>query len=183
MTKIASSGPKRGKVQKELELPAFRFVQGKYTLYAFVIDAKTAWEIFSISRKTDDSSDEDFGYQRILSPSRLANITKYISGGKPIPNSILVSLDNAHYNTHKQTIIIPKGSDVGWVIDGQHRLAGAFQAHNKINISMLVVAFIGLTNVEQVEQFITINDEARGVPKSILLDLNRRLSFAKSEKK
>ncbi len=39
-----------------------------------------------------------------------------------------------------------------------------------------------MTDKEQVEQFITINDEARGVPRSILLDLNRRLSFAKSEK-
>lgn len=47
---------------------------------------------------------------------------------------------------------------------------------------MLVAAFVGLTGKEQVEQFITINDEARGVPRSILLDLNRRLSFVKSEK-
>jgi DGQHR domain-containing protein len=183
MAKIASSGPKKGKVTKELEIPVIRFSQGKHTLYAFVIDAKRAWEIFSISRMTDDDTDEeDFGYQRILSPSRLANISNYIQSGKPIPNSILVSLDKADYNTHKKTITIPKGSDVAWVIDGQHRLAGAFQAHNKVNISLLVVAFVGLTEKEQVEQFITINDEARGVPKSILLDLNRRLSFAKTDK-
>ena len=78
---------------------------------------------------------------------------------------------------------LPKGRDIAWVIDGQHRLAGAFQAaQSNHNISLLVVAFVGLTEKEQVEQFITINDEARGVPRSILLDLNRRLSFAKTEK-
>lgn len=184
MSKITHTGPKKGRISKAIEVPCFEFTQGKYKLYAFVLDAKTAWNIFSISRMTEDDKDnEDFGYQRILSPARLSNITRYITSGKPIPNSILVSLDDGTYNAHTKTLKIPKGTDVAWVIDGQHRLAGAFQAsQNKHNISLLVVAFIGLTDKEQVEQFITINDEARGVPRSILLDLNRRLSFAKTEK-
>jgi DGQHR domain-containing protein len=184
MSKITHTGPKKGKISKAIEIPCFEFTQGKYKLYAFVLDAKTAWSVFSISRMTeDDEDDEDFGYQRILSPARLSNITRYITSGKPIPNSILVSLDKADYDAHKRILKIPKGTDVAWVIDGQHRLAGAFQAsQSKHNISLLVVAFIGLTEKEQVEQFITINDEARGVPRSILLDLNRRLSFAKTEK-
>lgn len=72
---------------------------------------------------------------------------------------------------------------MAWVIDGQHRLAGAHEASQTgREIPLLFVAFIGLTDKEQVEQFIKINDEARGVPRSILLDLNRRLSFAKTEK-
>lgn len=183
MIAIEHTGPKKGKVATDIKLPCFEFPQGKYKLYAFIIDAKLAWQIFSISRMTDDDNEGDFGYQRILSPARLANITHYITSGKPIPNSILVSLDKATYNAQDKTLKIHKGSDVAWVIDGQHRLAGAHQAaqaHH--NISLLVVAFIGLTETEQVEQFITINDEARGVPRSILLDLNRRLSFAKTEK-
>ena len=183
MSKIPHSGPKKGKISRELEIPCFEFKQGKYSLYAFVLDARTAWEFFSISRLTDDDKDEDFGYQRILSSARLSSITKYITSGRPIPNSILISLDDASYNPQRKTLTIPKGTDVAWVIDGQHRLAGAFQAAQADhNISLLVVAFVGLTEKEQVEQFITINDEARGVPRSILLDLNRRLSFAKSEK-
>jgi DGQHR domain-containing protein len=184
MSKITHTGPKKGKISKAIEISCFQFKQGKYNLYAFVIDAITAWEIFSISRMTDDDDDEDFGYQRILSPSRLSNITKYITSGKPIPNSIIISIDEAKYNEHKKTITIPKGTDVAWVIDGQHRLAGAYQAavQHRHNIKLLAVAFVGLTEKEQVEQFITINDEARGVPRSILLDLNRRLSFSKSEK-
>jgi DGQHR domain-containing protein len=181
--KIEHTRPKRGKASQELEIPCFKFKQATHDLYAFVLDAKTAWEAFSISRLTDDDDDDDFGYQRILSPARLSNITKYITSGQPIPNSILVSVDEAEYDSKKRTITIPKGTDVAWVIDGQHRLAGAFQASkSNHSISLLIVAFVGLTEKEQVEQFITINDEARGVPKSILLDLNRRLSFAKSEK-
>jgi hypothetical protein len=112
MNKITHTGPKKGKIQKDLEIPCFEFRQGKYKLYSFVLDAKTAWNIFSISRMTDDDKEEDFGYQRILSPARLSNIAKYITSGKPIPNSILVSLDKGHFNPHKSTITIPKGSDV-----------------------------------------------------------------------
>ena len=148
-----------------------------------MLDAKTAWNAFSISRMEDQDTDDDFGYQRILSPSRLANIAKYILSGKPIPNTILVSVDKAKYDAGKKTLTISKGSNVAWVIDGQHRLAGAHQAaKNGQGISLLCVAFVGLSEKDQVEQFITINDEARGVPRSILLDLNRRLSFAKTEK-
>jgi DGQHR domain-containing protein len=180
---IEHTKPKRGKTSQAIEIPCLRFTQGAHHLYAFVLDAKTAWEAFSISRLTEEDDDEDFGYQRILSPARLTNITKYITSGKPIPNSILVSIDEAKYDSKKKTLTIPKGKDVAWVIDGQHRLAGAFQASKDHHaVSLLVVAFVGLTEKEQVEQFITINDEARGVPRSILLDLNRRLSFAKSEK-
>jgi DGQHR domain-containing protein len=183
MSKVTHTGPKKGRIQKEVEFPCLEFTQGRQKLYAFVLDAKIAWAAFSISRMTDEDKEEDFGYQRILSPARLSNITKYIASGKPIPNSILVSLEKGHYNRQKRTLTIPKGTDVAWVIDGQHRLAGAFRAsQDGHNISLLIIAFVGLTEKEQVEQFITINDEARGVPKSILLDLNRRLSFAKSEK-
>jgi hypothetical protein len=32
--------------------------------------------MFSISRLTDKDDEEDFGYQRILSPARLSNVTK-----------------------------------------------------------------------------------------------------------
>jgi DGQHR domain-containing protein len=184
MSKITHTGQKIGKISKGLEIPCFEFTQGKHRLYAFVLDAKTAWHMFSISRLTEDDKEEDFGYQRILSPARLSNITKYITSGKPIPNSILVSLDEAVYDDHKKALKIRKGTDIAWVIDGQHRLAGAFQAaDSNHNISLLVVAFVGLTEKEQVEQFITINDEARGVPRSILLDLNRLFRSLSRKKK
>src|SRR5262245_43880156 len=104
MSKIAHTGPKKGRISKPIEVPCFEFTQGKYRLYAFVLDAKTAWRMFSISRLTDKDDEEDFAYQRILSPARLSNVTKYIAGGKPIPNSILVSLDDAAYSAQKRTI-------------------------------------------------------------------------------
>ncbi len=40
-----------------------------------------------------------------------------------------------------------------------------------MNVNIPVVAFIGLSQDEQINQFITINREARGVPTSLYLDL------------
>jgi DGQHR domain-containing protein len=71
---------------------------------------------------------------------------------------------------------MPAGTDVGWVIDGQHRLAGAEVAsRGGTDIELPVIAFIGLSEPRQVEQFVTINREAKNVPTSLYLDLLRLL--------
>ena len=70
----------------------------------------------------------------------------------------------------------PLETDVGWVIDGQHRLAGAaVAAREGSDIELPVVAFIGLDENRQIEQFVTINREAKNVPTSLYLDLLRLL--------
>jgi DGQHR domain-containing protein len=71
---------------------------------------------------------------------------------------------------------VPKGTDVGWVIDGQHRLAGAEMASRAgFDVEMPAVAFIGLTQDRQIEQFVVINREAKNVPTSLYLDLLGKL--------
>lgn len=70
-------------------------------------------------------------------------------------------------------ITIPAGTDIGWVIDGQHRLAGAHEAEN--DYEFCVIGVMGLPEEEQVELFVTINREAKGVPTSLVLDLLGRI--------
>jgi DGQHR domain-containing protein len=124
--------------------------------------------------------DKDIGYQRTLSRSRLNVITKYIDDGNPIPNSLLISLDEgAHLSKDKKFITIPNKADAGWVIDGQHRLAGAKESHT--NIELLVMAFVGAGLEEQIKEFITINREAKGVPTSLYYDLLKHLPPGKTE--
>jgi hypothetical protein len=51
-------------------------------------------------------------------------------------------------------------------------LAGAHEAaQSGKDVSIPVVAFVGLSQSEQINQFITINREAKGVPTSLYLDL------------
>jgi DGQHR domain-containing protein len=103
-------------------------------------------------------------------------MSKHIIDKKPVPGAIIVCFDKANYDHKNAKLLIPAGSDVGWVIDGQHRLAGAETAARAgVEIELSVVAFIGLSQPQQIEQFITINREAKNVPTSLYLDLLGKL--------
>lgn len=166
---------------KTLKFPCLRSKQGKFELVVFVTKAHTLNTFVAINQRDPD---EKTGYQRVLSPSRVRVIKSYIDAGKALPTSVLIALENEAKLTHDQatdkwTVSIPQKRTSGWVIDGQHRLAGASEAEK--DIELIVVAFIGLDLKEQVNQFITINREAKGVPTSLYLDLLRDLPKVKTE--
>lgn len=141
--------------------------QGDNTIYAFASSAKTLWKIVKINTREPD---KDIGYQRVLSSSRVRAISKYITAKNPIPTSILISFgESAVVNAAGTEISITAKSDAGWVIDGQHRLAGAHLATKDIELP--VISFVGLDVEEQIRQFVTINKEAKGVPTSLYYDL------------
>ena len=161
--------PKR--VESERRYSAIQMKAGTHTLYMFEAPASELWSFLAINRQIED---KDEGYQRALSSGRVAAIARFITTGKnTIPTALIVSLDTgASFDEDAGELVIPEGSGVGWVIDGQHRLAGAHEAtRSGVDVNIPVVAFIGLSFDEQVNQFITINREARGVPTSLYLDL------------
>jgi DGQHR domain-containing protein len=162
------SGKKTGQLNKTLSVPALRVTQGVHVFYAFTLKASVLWPLVSINRREED---EDRGYQRVLSTARTSAVATHIRGGNPLPNSVLIALDRAAYNNKAGKLAIPCGQDVGWVIDGQHRIAGAFEALPDVDIEFGVFAFVGVDTAFQIEQFITINSEAKGVPTSLLYDL------------
>lgn len=167
------SDKKSGGLQNALKIKALPIVQGAHTFYVFALDAKTLWSFVSISRRLEE---KDEGYQRVLSTSRVDSAVKFIESGQPIPNSILLALEEANYDPDKSELEIPAGSDVGWVIDGQHRLAAAHMAAEQgKEIDLCVVAFVGVNLEFQISQFITINREAKGVSTSLLYDLLKHL--------
>jgi DGQHR domain-containing protein len=160
-----------------LKFPCMTAKQGKYQLICFVAPAHVVWKFVKVNRR---ESDKDEGYQRALSDSRVSALKRYIDSGNTIPNSILLSLDHgAIVSRDGQSVRIPNKEDAGWVIDGQHRLAGAHEAGK--NIELVVIAFIGLAEDEQIKQFITINREAKGVPTSLYYDLLKHLPPGKSD--
>jgi len=91
---------------------------------------------------------------------------------------MVVSFDGAELLSENR-VRIPNRSDAGWVIDGQHRLAGAHRANSSIELP--IVAFLNLPLESQIEQFVTINREAKGVPTSLYYDLLKHLPKEKSE--
>ena len=160
--------------KKIIKFPCIVFKQGNYDLVFFSAKASVLWDILEINRRIED---KDEGYQRALSPSRVKSIARYIDANNPLPISILVSFDEAKLNKDKNELIVPNKNDAGWVIDGQHRLAGSHIAKHDIVIP--VIAFTGLDIEGQIQEFVTINREAKGVPTSLYYDLLKYLPTKK----
>ncbi len=163
---------KRKKVVAKIDFPCIEFTQGSQNIIFFHARAKLLWNFVSINQKVED---KDEGYQRSLSGSRVKSIAKYIDGNNPLPQTLLISFDKAEIVTKSgnKFIRIPNLSNSGWVIDGQHRLSGAYNAKKEIDLPVL--AFIGLDIQKQIQLFVTINQEAKGVPSSLYLDLLKNL--------
>ena len=96
--------------------------QGQTTLYVFAAHAKTLDTVLEINQR---ESDKDIGYQRTLSESRVRSISDFVHKKNEIPTAIVVSLRDATFDRASSELLIPNRPDSGWVIDGQHRMAGA----------------------------------------------------------
>ena len=168
--------PKKRAPQKYLTLPCLPFNQGKHTLLLLACSARQLWSIVEINRRAED---KEQGYQRALSERRARSLAKFIDDGNMLPVSVLVSFDEAEHDVAKNTLAIPERANAGWVIDGQHRLAGAHFANR--DIILPVVAIVGATLTEQIDCFVTINKEHKGVPTSLYYELLKSLPKEKSE--
>jgi DGQHR domain-containing protein len=171
------SGKKHGRLKTGRSFESLSIRQGKHTLYSFAERASRLWSFVSISRREED---KDEGYQRVLSASRVRAVADYILAGNIIPGSITIALDAGKFSATKDRLHIRAGRDVAWVIDGQHRLAGAHLASEEgVEIELNVIALVDFDEQQQIEQFVTINREGKNVPTSLYLDLLKRLPHIK----
>lgn len=159
-----------------VEFPCTAFKQGQTQLILFVANAKALWEIVEVDRRTEDKKE---GYQRALSVARVAKLTSYIDAGNVIPNSVLISFDEGSLIAGGTKLKVPRKPGIGWIIDGQHRLAAASEAETEIDLA--VIAFVDLPEKEQIRQFVTINREHKGVPSSLYLELLEHMPGSKTE--
>lgn len=179
-TKGAPAPLKKKAIGTPLSISASPVKQGKNTFYLFHLPASQLYAITEIDRRAEVKRE---GYQRNLSPSRVAAIARYIARGGILPGAIIVSFDSGQYDAKHSLLKLPGGDNIGWVIDGQHRLFGAYEASQKgLDIDLPVAAFLSAPIEEQIELFITINREARGVPASLYIDLLHNLPRQKTEK-
>jgi DGQHR domain-containing protein len=169
-------GKKHGATSAKLRFKAIELSQGDHKLYSFVEQASKLWSLVSINRREEN---KDEGYQRVLSTSRVRDVADYILEGNFIPGSIIIAVDKGAYVKGK--LEISAGKDIAWVIDGQHRLAGAHLAATEgKDIQLNVIALLNLDEENQIEQFVTINREGKNVPTSLYLDLLKLLPHRKS---
>jgi DGQHR domain-containing protein len=146
------------------------FEQGGRSLVMFGCSAKLLWSVTQVNQRVEE---DEKGYQRAVSASRVTKIAQFIDEGNYIPTSVLISFEHAKLSTDKNELIVENRQDAGWVIDGQHRLVGGHDAQK--DIILPVVAFTDLSIEEQVSCFVTINREQKGVSSSLYLELLKSL--------
>lgn len=163
------------------KIPALKRYIGNQLLYVFSINAKDLLEICYVNRRR-----KRFGYQRLLSQSRIKNIRKVIqeSDSLTFPNSILVASDN-EINEHSEIyngvnlIYLPKSYCSLRVIDGQHRLMGFTKLSDSFleKHDLIVVLLAKIDFKKEIYTFIEINSRSKPVDSNLILNLKSDLDY------
>lgn len=142
--------------------------------YVTVMKAK---DIFSISKVSRVEEDNEVGFQRTLSDKRVSDIAEYLDNGNIIPGSIILSAQgdfSMSFDDTTQELTLTPNDSYLFVIDGQHRLAGANKADSEILLPVCI--FSNLELPEEVQYFLDINSNQKGVPKTLRIELLKFLS-------
>ncbi len=116
-----------------MEIDATEFVQNGKTLYLTTFDAGFLAE--EGRTKTEEwRSDNDDGYQRRPSASRILAFSRYVEGGGISPLSVCLGVREhiVFRRTHENQGKIALPDDVVfWLVDGQHRIDGLKVLHER----------------------------------------------------
>ena len=124
-----------------------QIVQNDIPLYIFTLNAGEIYNNFEVSRRYDD---KETGYQRIVKDSKVKKIISFLNGKSEdsypslLPNSILIALDDIEFDGSKLTIK-DKNDVKGLIIDGQHRLKGAYDY--EIDFPLVVIGVSGKVKI------------------------------------
>ena len=150
-----------------LTIPATDMSTDEINTYLCVLDAD---EILSVAEVVRRKEDRQEGFQRNLSKVRVRQIAAYLSEPRHMfANNIIIAFDRElSFNNGK--LVLPTDEDKrGWVVDGQHRLAGIQQAQWKHKLAVVILSDLPIEDMAAL--FRTINSTQKGVPTSLLYDL------------
>lgn len=172
----------------KLELPATRGKMGGVTFYNFLISPKDLLKLSYISHKATSANDLET-YQRMVKPSRLKNIAKYIDNGGQFPTNIVVNFktksplrfEKTQSFDNFGTLFLPGQYGAAWIIDGQHRLYGYAFAEKGDTSLIPVLAYENLPASEEIQLFIDINCEQVKVSRSLTHELFSNLNFGSED--
>lgn len=173
-----------------ISIPALQGSMGGQKYYLFSIEPSTLLKIGFILHRTRVNDSMAPTYQRLLVPSRLKGITKFIDDGGYFPNSIIINFSgttnkletyfeaasrSGDSNSRYGMLYIPNAYGIAYIIDGQHRLYGYAASKYKEKSTIPVVAFEKLPSEDQLRIFMEINENQKAVSPSLRLDLEEDL--------
>ncbi|WP_420399703.1 DGQHR domain-containing protein [Flagellimonas sp.] len=172
----------------KVEVPAVEGDMGGKKYYMFSIEPHLLLKMGFILHRTKANESEMPTYQRLLVPSRLKNISKFINDGGFFPNSVILnfaqrkhkvvfegSTRSSDSKSRFGMLKIPNAYALAYIIDGQHRVYGYAETEYKESNTIPVVAFLDLTATEQLEIFMDINQNQKAVSSSLRLTLEEDL--------
>ncbi len=174
--------------RERIEVPAIEGKMGAKTYYMFSIEPSLLLKLGFVLHRTRANESEMPTYQRLLVPSRLKGITKFIDGGGYFPNSAIVNFSEKdaklEFQAHKRgedtgsrtgILKIPNAYGIAYIIDGQHRIYGYANSEFKDTNTIPVVALVGLAASEQLELFMDINQNQKAVSPTLRITLEEDL--------
>ena len=168
----------------DVKIPGIRGKIGGQTYYSFVTTPRNLLKIAFVNHHALNSAQNQPAYQRMVSATRIKDISKFIIGGGYFPTNILVNFsttprfdlisnkDNSDPNIKFGWLTLPSKYRSAWIIDGQHRLYGfSHLSDDYLNQSIFVLAFAKMGMKDEASLFITINHKQKSVPRSLLVRL------------
>lgn len=174
--------------KEKIEVPAIEGTMGNRTYYMFSLEPQTLLKIGFVLHRTRANESEMPTYQRLLVPSRLKGITKFIDGGGYFPNSAILNFNERDAKLEFQgqprskdsvsrtgVLKIPNAFAIAYIIDGQHRIYGYANSKFKESNTIPVVAFKNLDPGDQLELFMQINENQKAVSPTLRITLEEDL--------
>ena len=173
---------------EKIQVPAIEGKMGMKGYYMFSIEPDLLLKLGFVLHRTKVNESEMPTYQRLLVPSRLKGITKFINEGGFFPNTIIVNFTERKHKIRFEPssrsgdtksrfgmLQIPNAYAIAYIIDGQHRVYGYANSDFRENNTIPVVAFKNLESTEQLEIFMDINQNQKAVSASLRLTLEEDL--------
>ena len=176
----------------KIRVPALKGSMGGHDYFMLSIEPSKLLKIGFVLHRTKVNDSMAPTYQRLLVPSRLKGITKFIDEGGYFPNSIIVNFDSPSKKMKVQFepagktddsssrfgyLIIPNAYGIAYIIDGQHRVYGYAGSEYKEKNTIPVVAFNNMESQEQLKIFMDINENQKAVSPSLRLDLAEDINW------
>jgi len=177
--------------KEKISVPAIEGVMGGKHYYMFSLEPELLLKMGFVLHRTRANEAEMPTYQRLLVPSRLKGINKYIEDGGFFPNSVILnfseSLRKIEFQAHSRDestrsrtgiLKVPNAYSIAYIIDGQHRIYGYANSEYRISNTIPVVAFRGLEPSEQLEMFMDINQNQKAVSPTLRITLEEDLYWS-----
>ncbi|MBB3391609.1 DGQHR domain-containing protein [Rhizobium sp. BK275] len=175
------------------KVPAIKTKLGGKTAYLFSALAKDVLRIAFVNHRDLRDPSGAPSYQRIMKPSRLKEIGRFLDEGKFFPNTVLLNFHRKP-NFEQQAkddvsavafgnLILPDRYKSCWIIDGQHRLYGTTYTKAEYDSPLFFIGFDSVSTSEEANIFVEINSKQATVPPTLLSALEGEVKWDSPEPK